>query len=147
MGQSDSRVNIWQWKAAIERTARTAGDPYNGTRNLTSNGICKAVETEGVPPTANSTWQDGRWYVVYTRDLAPAGEGTAPLEPGENTNAAFAVWDGGNGETRGMKGVTTWIGVTIEKEATNAAANWVTMLITALAAAGSIALARRMVAR
>ena len=60
----------------------------------------KAAETDGVPPTATSTWRDGRWYVIYVRNLADASAGTAPLMPGVATNAAFAIWDGGKGETR-----------------------------------------------
>lgn len=115
MGQASSRVNIWQWKAALEANARTSGGAIanNGTRNLTSNGICRAVDTTGVPPVATSTWRDGRWYVIYSRNLAPADDGTAPLVVGTSTNAAFAVWDGGKGETRAMKAVSTWTPVTI----------------------------------
>ncbi|MGI8588108.1 MAG: ethylbenzene dehydrogenase-related protein [Chloroflexia bacterium] len=145
MGQTDSRVNIWQWKAAIERVARDNDQPYNGTRNLTSNGICKAVETPGVPPTAVSTWKDGRWYVIYSRDLAPSDPGTAPLTPGETTNAAFAIWDGGSGETRGMKAVSTWVQVVIAEEAAGGANSYVTLAIATLAGAGIIALAWRLI--
>jgi len=146
MGQTDSRVNIWQWKAALEQVARQSSQPYNGTRNLTSNGICKAVETDGVPPTATGTWKDGRWYVVYARDLAPAAEGTAPLEPGDNTNAAFAIWDGGKGETRGMKSVSTWIPLTLTLETGDTGATTLLALaISGLAAVGAIALAWRII--
>jgi DMSO reductase family type II enzyme heme b subunit len=115
MGQASSRVNIWQWKAALEAEARASEGaiPFNGTRNLTSNGICRAVDTDGVRPVANSTWRDGRWYVIYTRNLAASDEGTAPLLVGTTTNAAFAVWDGGKGETRAMKAVSTWTPVTV----------------------------------
>ena len=83
MGQSDSRVNIWQWKAALEAEARASEGaiPYNNTRNLTSNGICRAVDTEGIHPVANSTWRDGRWYVIFTRDMASGNSGSAPLWP------------------------------------------------------------------
>ncbi len=115
MGQASSRVNIWQWKAALEANARASEGaiPFNGTRNLTSNGICRAVDTDGVRPVANSTWRDGRWYVIYTRALAAADDGSAPLLVGTTTNAAFAIWDGGKGETRAMKAVSTWTPVTI----------------------------------
>jgi len=145
MGQSDSRVNIWQWKAALEQVAIQTGQPHNGTRNLTSNGICKAVETPGMPPTATSTWRDGRWYVIYTRDLGPADEGTAPLLPGKATNAAFAIWDGGSGETRGMKSVSTWVPVEIAQEKASEATGWVLLVITGLVAAGAISLSRRII--
>ena len=145
MGQSDSRVNIWQWKAAVEKVAEQTGQPYNGTRNLTSNGICKAVETDGVPPTATSAWRDGRWYVVYARNLAGADLGTAPLTAGLSTNAAFAIWDGGTGETRGMKSVSTWTPVQIEELAGGSAGNYLLIGLSALAAAGAVALAWRII--
>jgi DMSO reductase family type II enzyme heme b subunit len=145
MGQSTNLVNIWQWKAAIEKTAHASGQPYNGTRNLTSNGMGKAVETRGVPPTATSTWRDGHWYVIYARNLAPAGPGTAPLMVGENTNAAFAIWDGAKGETRSMKAVSTWTPVELPGAATNEAMNLVSLAILALVAVGAVVLAWRII--
>jgi DMSO reductase family type II enzyme heme b subunit len=129
MGQADSRVNIWQWKAQLEANAKASEGaiPYNGTRNLTSNGICRAVDTEGVYPVANSTWANGRWYVIFTRTMAPSGPGTAPLVTGLSTNAAFAVWDGGKGETRGMKAVSTWTPVNMPTAPLNLGGSLLTM--------------------
>jgi DMSO reductase family type II enzyme heme b subunit len=145
MGQSTNLVNNWQWKAAIEQTALNSGQPYNGTRNLTSNGMGKAVETRGVPPTATSTWRDGHWYVIYSRKLAPAGPGTAPLMIGENTNAAFAIWDGAKGETRSMKAVSTWIPVELPGLTKNGLMDFVSLGILVLVAAGAVVLAWRMI--
>jgi len=145
MGQSTNLVNIWQWKAALEKTAVTSGQPNNGTRNLTSNGMGKAVEARGVPPTATSTWRDGRWYVIYSRKLAPAGPGTAPLLIGENTNAAFAIWDGAKGETRSMKAVSTWIPVEVPGSTTNSAMDLVSLVVLGLVAAGVVVLAWRII--
>src|SRR5204863_6592785 len=138
MGQSTSRVNIWQWKAALEAEARASDGaiPYNNTRNLTSNGICRAVDTDGVPPVANSTWRDGRWYVIFTRDLSAGNAGTAPLMPGQSTNAAFAIWDGGKGETRSMKAVSTWTPVDFGSASTALTANLLT--ISGMIAAGAL---------
>ena len=149
MGQASSRVNIWQWKAALEANARASEGaiPNNGTRNLTSNGICRAVDTEGVPPVANSTWQDGRWYVIYTRALAPADEGSAPLLVGTTTNAAFAVWDGGKGETRGMKAVSTWTPVTIGEASATTLGDLLTMGILAVIGAVVVVAGLRFVPR
>lgn len=149
MGQASSRVNIWQWKAALEANARASEGaiPNNGTRNLTSNGICRAVDTEGVPPVANSTWQDGRWYVIYTRALAAADEGSAPLLVGTTTNAAFAVWDGGKGETRAMKAVSTWTPVTIGEARATTLGDLLTMSILAVIGAVVVVAGLRFVPR
>jgi len=145
MGQSTNLVNIWQWKAAIEQTALSSGQPYNGTRNLTSNGMGKAVETRGVPPTATSTWRDGHWYVIYTRKLAPAGPGTAPLMIGENTNAAFAIWDGAKGETRSMKAVSTWIPIELSGSTKSGIMDLVSLVVLGLVAVGAVVLAWRII--
>jgi DMSO reductase family type II enzyme heme b subunit len=112
MGQSTNRVNIWQWKAALEREGATnlGALPLEnpGIVNLTSNGICKAVEAPGEEPQATS-FHDGRqWHVVFSRALAEGGGGTAPLLAGKNSAIAFAVWNGSRGESRGMKAVSTW---------------------------------------
>jgi DMSO reductase family type II enzyme heme b subunit len=145
MGQSNSLVNIWQWKAALEQTARQTGEPFNGTRNLTSDGMGKAADADGVRPTATSTWKDGRWYVIYVRNLADAGTGTAPLVPGVATNAAFAVWDGSKGETRSMKAVSTWIPVTVDEQKPPEVLNYLTMAVVILAGAAIVALAWRLI--
>jgi DMSO reductase family type II enzyme heme b subunit len=112
MGQSTSRVNIWQWKAALERERleNMGALPMEGqgVRNLTSNGICKAVETPGTDPQVYSYHDGEMWHVVFKRTLSEGDEGTAPLAPGINTAVAFAVWNGARGETRGMKAVSTW---------------------------------------
>jgi DMSO reductase family type II enzyme heme b subunit len=149
MGQATSRVNIWQWKAALEAEARASEGAIanNGTRNLTSNGICRAVDTVGVPPVANSTWRDGRWYVIYTRALAPADDGSAPLLVGTTTNAAFAVWDGGKGETRAMKAVSTWTPVTIGTAGATTLGDLLTMGILAVIGVVVVALGLRFVPR
>jgi len=137
MGQSTSRVNIWQWKAALEAEAQASEGaiPYNNTRNLTSNGICRAVDTDGLHPVATSTWRDGHWYVVFVRDLSAGNLGTAPLVPGGSTNAAFAIWDGGKGETRSMKAVSTWTPVDLGSPEINLGASLLivgTLLVVAV---------------
>jgi DMSO reductase family type II enzyme heme b subunit len=149
MGQATSRVNIWQWKAQLEANARASEGaiPFNGTRNLTSNGICRAVDTEGINPVANSTWQDGRWHVIFSRALAPGDDGSAPLMAGLPTQAAFAVWDGGKGETRGMKAVSTWTPVTIASPGTNLAGSLLTMGILTVLGIVAVVLGYRFLPR
>ncbi|MGA7731142.1 MAG: ethylbenzene dehydrogenase-related protein [Chloroflexia bacterium] len=112
MGQSNSRVNIWQWKAALEKEAgenlTVTSMEGGGARNLTSNGICKAVETNGVGPAAKSYHDGKQWHVVYWRKLYQGDLVTAPIIRETSTSIAFAVWNGARGETRGMKAVSTW---------------------------------------
>jgi DMSO reductase family type II enzyme heme b subunit len=118
MGQSNSRVNIWQWKAALEKEAGenlvATSMEGAGARNLTSNGICKAVETNGLAPSAKSYYDGKQWHVVYWRALSKGDLVTAPLVRESSSSIAFAVWNGANGETRGMKSVSTWNALTFE---------------------------------
>lgn len=153
MGQSTSKVNIWQWKAALEKQAVTNEGAMplenNGTRNLNSNGICKAVDVPGLAPTAYS-YHDGRqWFVVFNRALG-GGSGSnldsAPIQAGVNTSVAFAVWNGAHGEARGMKAVSTWNTLVFTAPPANAASSLLTLAAVVVVSAGIVAFTMRRLA-
>ena len=150
MGQSTSRVNIWQWKAALERERleNLGALPLEGqgVRNLTSNGICKAVETPGTDPAAYSYHDGQMWHVVFKRALSKGDDGTAPLVAGTNTAVAFAVWNGARGETRGMKAVSTWNTLLHQAPESGAAGGLITLGIVVALSAGAVAYAMRRLA-
>src|SRR4051812_37670426 len=126
MGQTNSRVNIWQWKAALERQGvenEALDVDMAGVRNLTSNGICKAVDTPGIEPRVKSYHDGKQWHVVFWRALSGGDLGTAPLTRGTNSSAAFAVWNGERGETKGMKAVSTWNTILFETPESNTGGN------------------------
>ncbi len=114
-----------------------------GARNLTSNGICKAVETNGVSPSAKSYHDGKQWHVVYWRKLYKGDLSTAPLLRETSTSIAFAVWNGARGETRGMKAVSTWNTLQFQTPAPNNAANLLTLAAVILVSAGLIGWAMR----
>lgn len=59
-------------------------------------------------------WANGRWRVVITHPLA-AGDASAPaLKPGDQTLAAFAVWEGGAEEVGSRKAWSNWVQVTFD---------------------------------
>lgn len=61
-------------------------------------------------------WRNGRWRVVITRPLATDNNEYDPkLAPGDQTVAAFAVWDGGNAEVGGRKAWSEWVTLMIAK--------------------------------
>lgn len=147
MGQSTSRVNIWQWKAALERQGLenmgALAMEGAGVRNLTSNGICKAVDTPGIHPQVRS-YHDGRqWHVVFSRALASGDHGTAPLMRGKNSSIAFAVWNGARGEMRGMKAVSTWNTLLMPAGDTGQLGNLITLGVVILISAGVVAFTMR----
>lgn len=108
MGQEDSFVNIWEWKYAWDMSHE------QNVRNYRSTGPGKHIEVEGVTPEAHATYQDNKWYVVYSRATqSTPGTVSAMINPGSNTNLAVAIWNGSAGDNRMQKQVTSWVPATI----------------------------------
>ena len=150
MGQSTGRVNIWQWKAALERevidNAGASALTADATRNLTSNGICKAVDTPGTSPTARSFHDGKMWHVVFHRALGKGDIGTAPLGGKEPSSVAFAVWNGARGEARGMKAISTWNTLQFATAEESNAGNLLTLGAVLLASTAIVAFSMRRLA-
>ena len=154
MGQTTSRVNIWQWKAALERqsldsmagTSAPVDMASGGARNLTSNGICKAVDTPGIEPTAKSFHDGKEWRVVFHRALGARDIGSAPLGGTAPTSIAFAVWNGARGEARGMKAVSTWNALQFQTQEESNAGNLLTLGAVILVSAAVVAFTMRRLA-
>jgi hypothetical protein len=66
------------------------------------------------------SWDDGKWRVVFARDLLVPGDYTQ-FSQDEETNVAFAVWDGAKNERDGMKSVSTFVTLDVSPEAARAA--------------------------
>jgi DMSO reductase family type II enzyme heme b subunit len=151
MGQATSRVNIWQWKAALEKqgteNAGARAIEGAGVRNLTSNGICRAVDTPGIVPGVRSHHDGKQWHVVFYRAMGPGDLGTAPLAQGQHSVAAFAVWNGSRGETRGMKAVSTWNTLLFHTPEPNKAADLFTLGLVIAISAGAVAFAMKRITR
>ena len=60
-------------------------------------------------------WKDGVWHVVITTPLGTESQNAPHFEPGVNTVAAFAVWEGGNREVGSRKAWSNWIPLTLAK--------------------------------
>ncbi|KAB2940695.1 MAG: hypothetical protein K8F92_18085 [Hyphomicrobium sp.] len=54
-------------------------------------------------------WADGRWRVVITHPLAAGDPNDPMLAPGDETLAAFAVWEGGAREVGSRKAWSDWV--------------------------------------
>jgi hypothetical protein len=61
-------------------------------------------------------WADGRWRVVITHPLAPGDPNDPMLSPGQQTLAAFAVWEGGAREVGSRKAWSNWVQVKLEAD-------------------------------
>lgn len=84
-----------------------------GFQSLTSHAM-QNVSGSGI-------WQDGKWAVVFVRDLARGGEGDFSFAGGEGLQVAFAVWDGKLMQRDGMKYVSTWASLELPPAAVAAA--------------------------
>lgn len=58
-------------------------------------------------------WRDGSWAVTVARPLQ-AGTGRSNLPIGRTTHAAFAVWDGADGQAGSRKMRSGWVPLLLE---------------------------------
>jgi hypothetical protein len=78
-----------------------------------SFGTLTAAEDQIVQ--GQGEWRDGRWRVVFARDLSVDGE-YAQFAIGSSTNVAFAVWNGAKQERDGMKSVSQFLTLDVSSE-------------------------------
>lgn len=82
--------------------------------NLVAGGFGTLTTADVQPVKGVGRWQDGKWRVLFARDLKAEGEGLAQLAPGTATNIAFAVWDGAAGERDGQKSVSQFVDLELQ---------------------------------
>ena len=93
---------------------RAADNPLSETvrtspmENLLAGGFGTLTTADIQPIEGVGRWKDGRWRVVFARDLRVEGTGLAEFAPGQAVNVAFAVWDGAAGERDGQKSVSAF---------------------------------------
>ncbi|KAA0233953.1 hypothetical protein EDM76_09005 [bacterium] len=140
MGQADMGVNIWQWRSDtlgnpnelyantlvdmypsnedLFYTARAAGNPYaNPKQGPVQNLVALAFGTLSPAATQDvqgqGVYENGRWSVVFSRPFTGASEDLASFTAGTNTDIAFAVWNGSQGDRNGRKSVSSFLTLSI----------------------------------
>ncbi|SDN10089.1 complex iron-sulfur molybdoenzyme family reductase subunit gamma [Halogranum gelatinilyticum] len=96
MGSTRNLVNVWYWQAGGETEELLAGGP--GT---TTSFEGSAVDT-------STHYDDGRWTVVMSRDIAANAENRTTFAVDNDVDVAFAVWNGSHMERSGRKSVSEW---------------------------------------
>ena len=139
MGQADSGVNVWQWRADSERgvpevaqafpdqstdvgstlgeltyPARALGNPYAATgtgpvQDLVATGFGTLGPAPLQTVRGKGTWRGDGWAVVFARPLAVGGPGQPTLRIREEVDLAFAVWNGSDGDRNGKKSVSSFV--------------------------------------
>ena len=121
MGSENEIVNIWQWRAIWEKSLNTksrstdrnlkmsafGNDRRSSVEDLTAAGYSTLTTQEEQDVLGRGTWEDNTWRVVFKRSLVNSDN--ADIQFKYPIAMAIAVWNGGNGERNGQKGISSWI--------------------------------------
>ncbi len=90
-------------------------DRTSAVDNLLAGSFGTLTAAEDQMVAGQGAWDDGKWRVVFARDLA-VGEEYAQFAEGESANVAFAVWDGAKNQRDGMKSVSQFLTLEVSAE-------------------------------
>ena len=111
MGGEGFPVNIWQWKAVRQVTADAAKKDSSATlspvEDLNAEGFSTLTRQDEQNVFGKGLRTDKGWQVVFKRSLTNADEHDVQFTG--STPMAVAIWNGGNRETNGQKGLAGWI--------------------------------------
>ncbi len=111
MGGENSPVNIWQWKAARQVAADSAqkdsAKPLSPVEDLNAEGFSTLTRQDEQSVSGKGSRTDNGWQVVFKRNLS--NEDEHDVQFAGSTPMAVAIWNGGNRETNGQKGLAGWI--------------------------------------
>lgn len=103
-------------------TAYQAGNPFaqvhtTPVENLIAGGFGSLTS---LPPADQivqgyGAYADGRWRVIFARDLKAAQPEDAQFAAGQIYPLAFAAWDGANEERNGQKSTSQWVSLSIAR--------------------------------
>ncbi len=104
-------------------TARAAGNLFAADKrttpvedlNAVGFGTLEAQPATEQNVTGKGAWKDGRWRVLFVRDLASKDANDQQFKAGNTVPVAFAVWAGEHGDRNGQKAVSTWFNLKLEK--------------------------------
>ncbi|MFC7139851.1 ethylbenzene dehydrogenase-related protein [Halosimplex aquaticum] len=96
MGSPQSPVNVWWWNGAMGRQELLAAGP-GSTTPFNETRIA-----------ANATYSDGRWSVVFARNLTAERRDRVSVTTDQDVPISIAVWNGSNAERAGRKAVSEW---------------------------------------
>lgn len=105
MGQGGQPAAVWFWRAD------------GSTESLAAAGFGTLTAQTPDGMTAQGTWKDGVWRVVFTRAFATGGEDSVAFAPDAQglVPLALAVWNGEDGERNGLKRLSAWRVLYLEK--------------------------------
>jgi len=120
MGEQNKPVNIWHWRADSNQKVvgkhivpqPTALDPFREQAveelNAAGFGTLTVQSLEDQQVEGKGMWQDGRWTVVFVRELDTGSSFDAHFEKVGQKLIAVALWDGALKEKNAHKRVSFW---------------------------------------
>ncbi|MCI0398757.1 MAG: ethylbenzene dehydrogenase-related protein [Chloroflexi bacterium] len=130
-GQPGQPVNLWRWQA----DSSVAEYNVAGFRE-------EWQPQESSQVTAEASWADGQYRLLFTRPLTTTDPNDVQLVPGEFIPIAFQAWEGSNGEAGTRLALSSWYSLVLEKPAPVSVYLY-TVLTVGLVAAGEWLLVRR----
>lgn len=91
--------------------------------NLLAGGFGTLTTADAQIVDGAGRWRDGRWRVMFIRDLTASGSDLTQFTPGATISVNFAVWDGEVGERDGQKSVSQLIDLQLTGQPAEAAQN------------------------
>ena len=119
VGDEDLRVS-----AAYNRSAVATGNPQSdpalvGHSVLEANalglGTLKYQPNEQQEVMGTAVWANGHWFVNMIRSASTGQSDDIELGAARRIPVAFAVWDGSKGDRDGIKLISGWHWLVIEK--------------------------------
>jgi DMSO reductase family type II enzyme heme b subunit len=111
MGGEGFPVNIWQWKAVRQVTADAAqkdsAASLSPVEDLNAEGFSTLTRQDEQNISGKGMRTGKGWQVVFKRNLSNRDE--HDVQFAGSTPMAVAIWNGGNRETNGQKGLAGWI--------------------------------------
>lgn len=109
MGAEGQEVNIWVWKPIREPAPGVDPLPSspNPVEDLNAEGFSTLTRQPRQDVWGRAHRNGSGWEVVFKRALTDEDPDDAQFVG--STPLAIAVWDGGNRETNGQKGISPWI--------------------------------------
>jgi DMSO reductase family type II enzyme heme b subunit len=126
MGSENEIVNIWQWRAIWEPYLIDKSKINNRARrenllgsirrspveDLTAAGYSTLTTQDEQNVSGRGTWKNKTWRVIFKRSLLNSDNADIQLK--NSTAMAIAIWNGGNRERNGQKGISNWILLRLE---------------------------------
>lgn len=77
-------------------------------------GSLTSQPLEGQNVQGYGEWIDGRWQIIFSRELSSSEQDDISFSPGKTYSVAFAVWDGANEERNGQKSTSQWVSIQLK---------------------------------